>query len=78
MAMASLNPYVRPMQKLLIMIGLTVLVVGLLWPFLRRMGIGRLPGDFSFTLGGAKIYVPLMTSLILSVILTIILRFFGR
>lgn len=66
------------MQKLLIIIGLAILVVGLLWPWLGRIGLGRLPGDFSFTLGGAKIYVPLMTSLILSIILTIILRFLGR
>ena len=51
------------MQKLLIIAGILILAVGLLWPWLGRIGLGRLPGDFSFELGGARIYVPLVTAL---------------
>jgi hypothetical protein len=66
------------MQKLLILAGALILVVGLLWPWLGRIGLGRLPGDFSFELGGARIYVPLVTCIVISIVLTLVLRFFGR
>lgn len=66
------------MQKLLIVLGVVILAVGLLWPWLGRLGLGRLPGDFAFEVGGAKIYVPLVTCIVISLVLTLILRFFGR
>lgn len=66
------------MQKLLIVLGLLILVVGLLWPWLGRIGLGRLPGDFVFNVGGAKVYVPIVTCIVLSIVLTLVLRFFGR
>ncbi len=66
------------MQKILIIAGVLILVVGLLWPWLGKIGLGRLPGDFVFEVGGAKIYVPLVTCIVLSLVLTLILRFFGR
>jgi hypothetical protein len=66
------------MQKLLIIAGIIILAVGLLWPWLGRIGLGRLPGDFSFEVGGARIYVPLVTCILISIVLTLILRFFGR
>jgi hypothetical protein len=66
------------MQKLLIIAGVILLVVGLLWPWLGRIGLGRLPGDFAFDVGGARIYVPLVTCIVLSIVLTLVLRFFGR
>lgn len=66
------------MQKLLIVLGLLILVVGLLWPWLGRIGLGRLPGDFVFNVGGAKVYVPIVTCIVLSIVLTLVLRLFGR
>jgi hypothetical protein len=66
------------MQKFLILLGVLILVVGLLWPWLGRIGLGRLPGDFSFEVGGARVYVPLVTCIVISVVLTLIFRFFGR
>jgi hypothetical protein len=66
------------MQKILILVGVLILVVGLLWPWLGRIGFGRLPGDFTFEVGGAKVYVPLVTCLVISAVLTLIFRFFGR
>jgi hypothetical protein len=33
------------MARVLIVLGLVILVIGLLWPDLSRMGLGRLPGD---------------------------------
>ena len=66
------------MQKTLILLGVLILVAGLLWPWLGKIGLGRLPGDFTFEVGGAKIYVPLVTCIVISVLLTLVLRLFGR
>ncbi len=40
--------------------------------WLRRIGLGRLPGDFSFRLGGREWFVPLATSLVLSFVALLI------
>lgn len=66
------------MQRFLILLGVLILIVGLLWPWLGRIGLGRLPGDLAFEVGGAKIYVPIVTCIVISVVLTLIFRFFGR
>jgi Protein of unknown function (DUF2905) len=34
-----------PISRFLVVLGLAILLVGLLWPYLSRMGLGRLPGD---------------------------------
>ena len=44
----------------------------------ERLGLGRLPGDFLIERGNVKIYIPLMTSLIVSVVLSLLFWFFGR
>lgn len=62
------------MQKILILIGVVIVVAGLAWPWLRQLPIGRLPGDFTVQVGGATIYLPLGTSVLISVILTVLLR----
>jgi hypothetical protein len=66
------------MQRFLIILGLAILVVGLLWPWLSRLPIGRLPGDFIIKREGFTFYVPLMTSLLASLILTLLLWLFRK
>jgi hypothetical protein len=68
----------KSMQKLLIIAGVVILTVGVLWPWLGRIRFGRLPGDFAFEVGGAKVHIPLVTCIVLSVVLTLVLRLFGR
>jgi len=65
-------------QRLLIVVGLLLLVAGLFWPYLGRLPIGRLPGDFVVRRGGFTFYAPLMTGLVLSVLLSVLLWFFRR
>ena len=65
-------------QRLLIVVGLALLVAGLFWPYLHRLPIGRLPGDFVFRRGGFTFYAPLMTGLIVSVIASLALWLFRR
>ncbi|HEU0204524.1 MAG TPA: DUF2905 domain-containing protein [Burkholderiaceae bacterium] len=61
------------MQRLLIVLGLVLLVVGLLWPWLAKLPFGRLPGDFHVHRDGFDFYFPLTTGLIISIIVSLIL-----
>ena len=64
------------MGKLLVVVGLVMALVGVL--VMLGVPIGRLPGDFSLKRGNATFYFPLMTSLLLSVLLTLVLSFLKR
>ena len=66
------------MSRWLIGIGLVLVAVGLLWPWLSRLGLGRLPGDIHFERDGFHFFFPITTGLIISVVLTLILWFFRR
>ena len=65
--------WVLAMTRFLIVLGLAILVVGLLWPYLARIGLGRLPGDLVFQRDNVTLYVPLMTCLLLSLLFSVIL-----
>lgn len=65
--------------KLLIVIGLVVAGIGLILILAGKIPwLGRLPGDFFFRGKNVSFYFPLMTSLIVSVILSLILWFINR
>ena len=61
------------MQRLLIVLGLILLLAGLLWPWLAKLGLGRLSGDICFEKDGFGFYFPLTTGLILSLVISLIL-----
>jgi len=61
------------MRQLLILTGLVLLVLGVLWPFLSRLGLGHLPGDISVQRPGFRFYAPLGSSLLMSVVLSLLL-----
>ena len=64
------------MQKILIIIGIILLIVGLLYPYIKKLGLGQLPGDILFKTGNSTFFFPVITCLIISVILTIIFNLF--
>ena len=66
------------MQRLLIVIGLLLVVAGLLWPWLVRLPWGRLPGDISVEREGYSVHIPLMTSLLVSIGVSLLLWWFWR
>lgn len=66
------------LQRLLIIVGAAILIAGLLWPFLARLGIGRLPGDVLIRRGGFTLYAPIVTCLIASVLLSLVFWLFRR
>jgi hypothetical protein len=66
------------MQKFLIITGLILLAAGLAWPWLRRLPLGRLPGDIHIVREGFSFSFPIVTCLVISVVLSLLLWFFRR
>ena len=66
------------MSRTLIIFGLVLIAAGLLWPFLTKLGLGRLPGDIVIERENFTFYLPLATSLLISVVLSLIFWLFGR
>ncbi|MGH8712354.1 MAG: DUF2905 domain-containing protein [Burkholderiales bacterium] len=66
------------MGRWLIVVGVILVIVGLLWPWLVKMGLGNLPGDIRIERKGFVFYFPLTSGLIVSVVLTLILWIFRR
>src|SRR5262249_6501953 len=60
------------MARFLIVLGLAVLMVGLLWPYLSKLGLGRLPGGTFVERGNGTVYVPLAVCLLLSLLLSLV------
>ena len=60
------------MARFLIVLGLAILVIGLLWPYLSQIGLWRLPGDIVIEREKMTFYFPLMTCLLLSVLLSLV------
>jgi ribose/xylose/arabinose/galactoside ABC-type transport system permease subunit len=58
--------------KLLITLGVVLLLAGLLWPWLSKLGLGRLPGDIAIKRDGFGFYFPITTSIIVSVVLSLL------
>ena len=66
------------MSKVLVAIGLLLVAAGLLWPWLARISLGRLPGDIVIERDGFTFYAPIMTCLVISIVLSLILWLFNR
>ena len=61
------------MQKTLIVLGLAIFVIGITWPWLKLLPLGRLPGDLVFEGDNFTIYLPITTMILLSIVLSLIL-----
>jgi hypothetical protein len=66
------------MQRLLIALGALFLVAGALWPWLSKLPWGRLPGDISIEREHFSFYFPLMTSILVSLVVSLLLWFWWR
>ncbi len=65
-------------SRLLVIFGLSLVALGLLWPVIHKIGLGRLPGDIVIERDNFRVYIPLATSLLVSVILSLILWLANR
>jgi len=61
------------MTRILILLGALILAVGLLWPYLSQVGLGRLPGDIVIERGNTTFYFPIMTCILISLVFSLVL-----
>lgn len=64
--------------RFLVIAGMVILVIGVVFMLSDKIPLGRLPGDIQIGSGRVKIFIPIATSILLSLILTLILNFFSR
>lgn len=66
------------MQKILIILGIIIALIGIFWPWLSKIPLGHLPGDIIINRPNTRIYIPITTMILLSLLLTIILHIFHK
>lgn len=66
------------MQRVLILLGLLLLAAGVLWPWLARLPLGRLPGDIHIQRDGFDLHFPIATGLVVSALVSLLIWLFRR
>jgi hypothetical protein len=66
------------MARWLIILGIVLVVAGLAWPWISKLGLGRLPGDIVVERQNFRLYLPITTSIVISVVLSLVLWFLNR
>jgi Protein of unknown function (DUF2905) len=66
------------MQRLLIGAGLLAVLAGLLWPWLSRLPLGRLPGDVVVDRPGFRLFAPFTSMIVLSLLLSLLFWLFRK
>ena len=66
------------MSRALIILGLAIAAVGLLWPWIARLGLGRLQGDIFIQRDNFTFFAPIATGILVSVVLSLILWLLSR
>lgn len=66
------------MRKTLLSLALVLLLLGLFWPWLAKIPLGRLPGDIVIDRPGLKVYIPVTTMILLSLLLSLISWLFRK
>ena len=66
------------MNKILVAIGITILIVGLLWPVISKVPFGKLPGDIAIKKEGFHLYFPITTMIVVSLVVSAVLWFFKK
>lgn len=61
------------MQKTLIILGVSIVIAGLLWPWLSKVPFGRLPGDIVIDKPGFKLFFPITSMLLVSGLISLIM-----
>jgi hypothetical protein len=64
--------------RTLVVLGLVIAAVGVLIWLLGGLGLGRLPGDFAWRRGNVRVYVPIASCLLLSIVGTLVLNLWLR
>ena len=68
----------RDFGRILILAGVIIVIAGVLMTFTGRLGVGKLPGDIVVRRGNFTFFFPLMTSIVLSIVVTVLMWLFRR
>lgn len=68
----------RGLSRILILIGVVLVLVGLLLPWLEKLGLGRLPGDIVIERENFRFYLPIVSALIVGAVVSILLWLFHK
>jgi len=66
------------MERTLVIIGLAIVAIGLLWPWLSKIGLGHLPGDISIQGEHGSFYFPITSCILVSVVLSLVIWLVNR
>ncbi len=66
------------MQRILTITGAVLMLAGVLWPWLSKLGLGRLPGDIRIETASGVFYFPITTCIVISIALSLIIWFIRR
>lgn len=66
------------MSRTLVLLGLILVTAGLLWSWIDRLGLGRLPGDIVLERPNFTLYIPITTGLLISAVVTLLLWLLNR
>jgi len=66
------------MTRILVTLGVVLIVVGLAWPWLMKLGLGRLPGDIVIERENFRFYFPITTMVLVSIIVSVIFWLFRK
>jgi hypothetical protein len=66
------------MQRMLITAGVVIALVGLLWPWVSKLPLGRLPGDIVIDKPGFKLFAPFTTMIVVSLVLSLLVWLLRR
>jgi len=66
------------MTKIFILLGVIFILVGLLYPYLSSLGLGKLPGDIVIERKNFNFYFPITTSIILSILISLLFKIFFK
>ena len=78
LAVRSSYTHLKGMARTLVILGLVLVMAGLFWPWLQKAGIGRLPGDILVQRDGFSLYLPITTSILVSLAISLVLWLIGR
>jgi hypothetical protein len=65
-------------RRALVILAVLFLIAALAWPWLSRVPLGRLPGDLVFDRPGLKVYFPIVSSLLIGLLISLLLWLFRR
>jgi hypothetical protein len=65
-------------SRWLIIFGIVLIAAGLLWPLLQKVGLDRIPGNIVVDRENFRLYLPLGTSLVISVVVSVLLWLLNR